>query len=115
MTEAGKDLEPLIKEGVRRLGDKLDVDEFLKPAQIVAPPTPEPPMQKPPSLAMSLNVADLPPEEQEQAVQQFGIKPAPPASRLINKIGHKAAVDAAHANTLHAQGTPPNSPLPAQP
>ena len=115
MTDAGKDLEPLIKEGVRRMGDKLDVDEFLKPAQIVAPPTPAPPVQKPPSLAMSINVADLPPEEQEQAVQQFGIKPAPPASRLINKIGHEKAVDAAHANVLHAQGTPPTATLPPQP
>jgi len=96
MQQSGRDLEPLIKEGVKRLGDKLDVDDFLKPAQVPAAPPPQ--QQKPASLAMSLNVADLPPEEQEQAVQQFGIKPAPPASRLLNKIGHAAAVKAAHEN-----------------
>jgi len=102
MKAAGLSLEPLIKEGVRRLGDKLDVDEFLQPAQVIAPPAQQAPVQKPPSLAMSLNVADLPPEEQEQAVQQFGIKPAPPASRLINKIGHGVAVKAAHDNKVAA-------------
>ena len=108
MQQSGRDLEPLIKEGVKRLGDKLDVDDFLKPAQVPAPPPPQ--AQKPASLAMSLNVADLPPEEQEQAVQQFGIKPGPPASRLINKIGHGAAVKAAHEN---ANGGPPQPGAPA--
>ena len=109
MLDAGKSLEPLIKEGVRRLGDKLDVDEFLKPAQVTLPPQPQPEPQRPPSLAMSLNVKDLPPEEQEQAVQQFGIKPAPPESRLLNKVGHDKAIDAAHQNVLTTQ-QPTTSP-----
>ena len=91
MTQAGKDLEPLIKEGVRRLGDKLDVDEFLKPAQVVAPPSPAPEQQKPPSLSLSMNFADAPPEVQEQIEGAFGFKPAPPASHAVEIGGRSVA------------------------
>lgn len=107
MKDAGKSLEPLIKEGVRRLGDKLDVDDFLKPAQIVAPPAPQPEPQRPPSLALQMNFKDAPPEIQEQIEGAFGFKPAPAASHVINKIGHAKAADSAHQNLAVTAGPNP--------
>lgn len=38
LVQAGKSTEPLIKEAVRRLNDKADVDDYLKPAQVPAGP-----------------------------------------------------------------------------
>jgi hypothetical protein len=107
MTDAGKSLEPLIKEGVRRLGDKLDVDEFLKPAQIVAPPAPQPEPQKPPSMAITIPFQFCPPEIQEQIEAMAGMKPASPQSHLINKVGHTEAVKAAHDNKTLTSGQKP--------
>jgi hypothetical protein len=117
MTAAGKSLEPLIKEGVRRLGDKLDVDEFLKPAQIVMPPAPQPEPQKPPTIAITMPFQFLPPEIQSQVESAAGFKPASPASHLIEKVGHGDAVKAAHENTLHVQtgGNPPQPKKPNTP
>ena len=37
LTSSGKSLEPLIKDAVRRLNDKADVDDYLKPAQLAVP------------------------------------------------------------------------------
>lgn len=34
LTSSGKSLEPLIKDAVRRLNDKADVDDYMKPAQV---------------------------------------------------------------------------------
>lgn len=93
MQESGLSLEPLIKYGNRVLDQKIDVDDLMKPAQIQAPPAPE--QQKPPSVSISLNVKDLPPEEAAQAVEKYyQLKPAPPASQLVNKVGHAKAADA---------------------
>ena len=89
----GKSPEPLLKLVLKTWDANIDLDRLLADAQMQPPPAPPgPEPQKPPALAMSLNVKDLPPEEQEQAVQQFGIKPAPAASRLINKVGHQAVL-----------------------
>ena len=104
MTDAGKSLEPLIKEGVRRLGDRLDVDEFLKPAQILPPPAPQPEPQKPPSIAITIPFQFAPPEIQSQIEQMAGMKPASPQSHLLEKVGHGEAVKAAHENTTLASG-----------
>lgn len=93
----GKSPEPLLKLVLKTWDANIDLDRLLADAQMQpppAPPSPQPEPQKPPSLAMSLNVRDLPPEEQEQAVQQFGIKPAPAQSRLLNKVGHQAVLSA---------------------
>ena len=103
MIEAGKSLEPLIKEGVRRLGDKLDVDEFLKPAQVQMPPAPPAEKPKPPTVAISMPFQFLPPEIQQQVEAYAGFKPASPESHLVNKIGHEKAVDAAHHNATISQ------------
>ena len=109
MTQAGKSLEPLIKEGVRRLGDKLDVDEFLKPAQLVPPPAPQPEPQKPPTIAITMPFQFLPPEIQEQVESAAGFKPASPASHLVEKATHAKAIDAAHHNATVAAGGKPNA------
>jgi hypothetical protein len=77
MAKSGRDLEPLIKEGVRRLGDKLDVDEFLKPAQLQAPPVDPAAMTPKPSLSLSMNFKDAPPSVQAQIEQVMGFQPAP--------------------------------------
>ena len=72
------------------------------------PPTPQPDPIQPPNVSLSFNGNQLPPEEEEQAVAKYlNLRPAPPESRLLNKVGHSKAVDAAHANTLHAQGGQP--------
>lgn len=106
MTHAGKDLEPLIKEGVRRLGDKLDVDDFLKPAQVPAPPPEAPPAH--PSLSLSMNFKDAPPEIQEQIEGAFGFKPASPLSHVANKVGPTTAtVTARPGSPGAAVGQPP--------
>lgn len=115
MTASGRSLEPLIKEGVRRMGDKLDVDEFLKPAQVQMPPQPQPEPKKPPSLALTMNFKDLTPEEQDQAVQQYGIKPGPPASRLLKSVGHDKAIEATHHNNVLEAGGNPEQPKPTKP
>ena len=109
MQAAGLSLEPLIKEGVRRLGDKLDVDEFLKPAQVQPPPAQQPEPQKPPSIAITLPYQSLQPEVQDQVVQMAGMKPPSPASTILNKIGHAKAVEATHHNNQVAQGQPPTN------
>lgn len=116
----GKSPEPLLRLVLKTYDANIDLDRLLADAQVLPPPpSPGPEPQKPPSLAMSLNVKDLPPEEQEQAVQQFGLKPAPAASRLINQIGHDKAVQAAHENAKGAGGGLPHhqggGPMPVSP
>jgi hypothetical protein len=78
MQAEGRSLEPLIKEGVRRLGDKLDVDDFLKPAQ-VPPQPPAPPAPKPAAPTISFKASDLTPDERAQALAKDGIQATPGA------------------------------------
>jgi hypothetical protein len=47
LVTSGKSLEPLIKDAVRRLNDKADVDDYLKPAQLPAGPQPVAPAAGP--------------------------------------------------------------------
>ncbi len=70
MLASGKDQEPLIKEGVRRLNDKLDVDEFLKVA------TPQNPNAggKGASESISIKLGELSPQERAQALAKAGIQ-----------------------------------------
>lgn len=109
MTQAGKSLEPLIKEGVRRLGDKLNVDDFLKPAQVVPPPKPEPEPSKPPTISITMPFQALPPEIQTQVEQAAGFKPASPASHLINKVGHAESIKAHTQNLETANQVQPQT------
>jgi hypothetical protein len=79
MQAEGKSLEPLIREGVRRLGDKLDVDEFLKSSpfaqqQASAQQPPPPPPNQP---KISFDGNKLAPDERAQALAQDGIKATP--------------------------------------
>ncbi|MDE2100598.1 MAG: hypothetical protein KGL39_25365 [Patescibacteria group bacterium] len=103
-----KNPEPLAKMVLKEFDANIDLDQLLKDAQVLPPPAPpQQPPPKPPSLAMTLNYQNLTPEEQAQAVQQFGIKPASPASKLIEKVGHGAAIKAAHENNLPPQPQKP--------
>jgi hypothetical protein len=99
----GKSPEPWLKYLVRVMDANVDVDEFMKDAQVIAPPSPQQEQQRPPSVSISANLKDLPPEEQNQAVAKFyGLQPASPHSTLLNKIGHGSAVGAHHANNQPA-------------
>lgn len=90
MRSEGKSLEPLIKEGVRVLGSKLDVDTFLQPSKFPMPPeaggpagaaaAPAPPPPKGPSISAKL--ADLTPDERAQALAEAGIKATPGAHNI---------------------------------
>lgn len=85
MRAEGKSLDPLIKEGVRVLGSKLDVDTFLKPSAFAKPPgaaeqTPPPPAPKAPTISGKL--ADLTPDERAQALAQDGIQATPGAHNI---------------------------------
>lgn len=103
----GKNPEPLAKMLLKEMDSNIDLDELLDDAELMPPPQ-QPPQeqpkpQQPPSISLSANLKDLPPEEQSQAVAKYyAIKPAAPASVLINKVGHKNAVDAAHHNKVLA-------------
>jgi hypothetical protein len=104
----GKSPEPLAKMLLKRLDANIDLDQLLKDAQVLPPPAPQTEQQRPPSVSISANLKDLPPEEQNQAVEKFyGLKSASPASTLINKAGHGAAIAAHHQN---ANPQPPAQP-----
>lgn len=96
MQAEGRSLEPLIKEGVRRLGDKLDVDDFLKPTQFQVPPTPPPaPQPSPPTI--SFKASDLTPDERAQALAQDNIKATPGAvSAPPQKISPSPTANSPH-------------------
>lgn len=102
--------EPFLKLVVKQWDANIDVDELLKEAQVLPPPAPTDTAQKPPSLALSMNFKDAPPEIQPQIEKAFGFQPAPPASHLINKVGHGTAISAAHEN---AGGGQPQKTQPA--
>jgi hypothetical protein len=73
----------------RVMDANVDVDQFLKDAQVMAPPeNTEAAAQKPPSLSLSMSFKDAPPEIQTQIEQAFGFQPASPQSHLVNKVGH---------------------------
>ena len=99
-----KSPEPLLKLALKIYDANIDLDELLADAQVLPPPAPPADTQKPPSVSISANLKDLPPEEQDQAVQKYyGLQPAPPQSRILNKIGHGKAVDAHTANNQPPQ------------
>ena len=87
MQAEGLSLVPLVKEGVRRLGDKLEVDDFLQQspmamaaqqaAQAEAQQKGQPGKPNPPSI--SFKGPDLTPEERAQALAQDGIQATPGA------------------------------------
>lgn len=72
MQANGYDMEPLIKEGVRRLGDKIDIDEFLK--RTGPPVDPNAKEEKGASESISIKLSELSPEERSQALARAGIK-----------------------------------------
>lgn len=69
MQANGYDMLPLLKEGVRRLGDKLDIDDFLKKL----PPAPQAPKDNV-SESVSIKLDQLSPEERAQALANANIK-----------------------------------------
>ena len=85
MVQNGNDLTPLIKEGVRRLGDKLDVDDFIKPNPAAqAAQAAKNTKAKPPSISAKLH--ELTPDERAQALGKAGIKAtriAPPQQMRV--------------------------------
>ncbi len=103
----GKSPEPWLKHVMKVMDANIDVDALLADAAVQAPPAPAPAeAQRPPSVSISANLKDLPPEEQDQAVKKYyGLQPAPPMSRIINKVGHGKAIDAHHQNNM-----PPEPP-----
>ena len=103
----GKSPEPLAKMLLKEMDSNIDLDQLLKDAQVILPPVPQQEQQRPPSLALSMNFKDAPPEVQQQIEGAFGFKPAPPASHLIEKVGHGAAIAAHHQN---ANPQPPAQP-----
>ena len=91
----GLDPTVLLKYGIKVADMKIDLDELIDEARMQAQGGGgQGKNQIPEKMSLSLSGKDLAPEEVDQAVQMFGIKPAPPASRIITKIGHKEA--AAH-------------------
>ncbi|HEY4416823.1 MAG TPA: hypothetical protein VGO57_14120 [Verrucomicrobiae bacterium] len=90
----GRSPEPLLKLFLKVYDANIDLDSLLAEAQVQAPP-PAPTgadnAPKPPSLSLSMNFKDLPPEEQDQAVKFFGMTPADPQSRILQKVGHGVA------------------------
>ena len=96
----GLDPTPLLKYGIKIADMKIDLDELIEEARI---------QQQAQSgggksaaqekMSLSLTGKDLAPEEVDQAVQMFGIKPAPPLSRVITKVGHANAAKAAGPQT----------------
>lgn len=100
----GKNPEPLAKMLLKEMDANIDLDEMLKAAQVMPPPQPQQEAQRPPSVSISANLKDLPPEEQNQAVEKYyGLKAASPASTLVNKIGHGNAVQAHKENAAPPQ------------
>ncbi len=111
----GKSPEPWLKHVMKVMDANIDVDALLADAAVQAPPAPAPAeAQRPPSVSISANLKDLPPEEQDQAVKKYyGLQPAPPMSRILTKVGHGKAVDAHHQNNLppepvEGSNTPPS-------
>lgn len=85
----GRSPEPFLKRVIRAFDANIDVDDLLKEAQVLPPPAPQQDAQKPPSVSISANIKDLPPEEANQAIQKYyGLNPASPESTLLNKVGH---------------------------
>lgn len=87
MVSSGKSLEPLIKDAARRLNDKVDVDDYLKPAQVQAPAQAVAPTQPTPipskegnggvgPLQPGISAANIP-----QPGQSAHAPPLPPVSR----------------------------------
>jgi hypothetical protein len=109
----GKSPEPLLRLAFKIYDANIDLDALLADATVQAPPAPQGEQQKPPSVSISANLKDLPPEEQDQAIKKFyGLQPAPPESRIINKIGHAKAVDAHTDNANSALPGVKNTPPP---
>lgn len=94
----GRSPEPFLKLVVKVWDAHIDVDALLAEAQVLPPPTDNSGAQKPPSLALSMNFKDAPPEVQEQIEKLFGFTPASPESHIVEKAGHATAIAAAHAN-----------------
>ncbi|MDE2098696.1 MAG: hypothetical protein KGL39_15690 [Patescibacteria group bacterium] len=114
LQQLGKSPEPLLKLILKTWDANIDLDELLKDAQVLPPPQPPAEQPKPPSLALSMNFKDAPPEVQPQIEEAFGFKPAPAASHVLNKVGLDKAVESAHHNkVLAAHGVPPGTPPPA--
>lgn len=67
----GYDPEPWLKEMVRRMDDKLEIEDFLKKL----PPPPPPPPEDKTTESISIALTDLSPEERAQALQNANIKP----------------------------------------
>lgn len=101
-----KNPEPLAKMVLKEFDANIDLDALLEDAQVLPPPQQAPEQQRPPSLALSMNFKDAPPEIQPQIEKAFGFNPASPASHLIQKIGHGAAATAHHENAGGGQPEP---------
>lgn len=106
LTAMGKSPEPLLKLVIKAWDANIDLDQLLADAQVLPPPSDQNAAPKPPSLALQMNFKDAPPEIQEQIEKSFGYQPAPPESHLVNKVGHGAAVKAAHENAGGGQPEP---------